>query len=149
FPARRIGGPAGQLASSNAVRNPARTASTAAALMIGLALVSFVAVLAKGVHGSVDRAVRQQVAADWVIGSKNGWSAFTAAAGNAAESTPGVVRSTSIRADRGRVHNANATVNGVDTKTIAGLYRFDWRNGSSDATLAKLGDHGALVKRSF
>jgi len=93
--------------------------------------------------------VRQQVAADWVIGSKNGWSAFTAAAGKAAESTPGITRSTSIRADRGRVRNANATVNGVDPKTIAGLYRFDWRDGASDATLAKLGDHGALVKRSF
>ena len=52
FPARSLGGPAGQLASSNAVRNPARTASTAAALMIGLALVSFVAVLGKGLHGS-------------------------------------------------------------------------------------------------
>jgi putative ABC transport system permease protein len=149
FPARRVGGPAGQLASSNAVRNPARTASTAAALMIGLALVSFVAVLAKGVHGSVDRAVRQQVAADWVVGSKNGWSAFTAAAGKAAEGTPGVTRATSIRADRGRVRDANATVNGVDPKTIAGFYRFDWRGGASDATLAKLGDHGALVKRSF
>src|SRR5262249_35035697 len=60
FPARSFGGPAGQLASSNAIRNPGRTASTAAALMIGLALVSFVAALAKGVHGSVDRAVRQQ-----------------------------------------------------------------------------------------
>ncbi len=149
FPARTIGGPAGHLASSNAVRNPARTAATAAALMIGLALVSFVAVLGKGVHGSVDRAVRQQVSADWVIGSKNGWSAFTAAAGTAAEQTPGITRSTSIRSDRGRVRNANATVNGVDPQTVAGLYRFDWRDGSSQAALARLGDHGALVKRSF
>jgi putative ABC transport system permease protein len=148
FPARTIGGPAGQLASSNAVRNPARTASTAAALMIGLALVSFVAVLGKGLHGSVDRALRDQVHADWVISSKNGWSAFTAAAGTAAEKTPGIVLSTSIRSDRGRVANANATVNGVDPKTIAGLYRFDWKQGS-DATLAKLDGDGALVKRSF
>jgi putative ABC transport system permease protein len=149
FPARTIGGPAGQLASSNAVRNPARTASTAAALMMGLALVSFVAVLGKGLHGSVDRAVRQQVSADWVISSKNGWSAFTAAAGDAAERTPGITRSTSIRADRGRVQNANATVNGVEPKNVAGLYNFTWKDGGSDSTLAKLGAHGALVKRSF
>jgi putative ABC transport system permease protein len=81
FPARAFGGSAGKLASGNAVRNPARTASTAAALMIGLALVSFVAVLGKGVHGSVNRALHEQVSADWVISSKNGWSAFTAAAG--------------------------------------------------------------------
>jgi putative ABC transport system permease protein len=149
FPARTIGGAAGQLASSNAVRNPARTAATAAALMIGLALVSFVAVLGKGLHGSVDRALRQQVSADWVISSKNGWSAFTAAAGTAAERTPGITRSTSIRSDRGRVQHANATVNGVDPKTVAGLYRFDWRDGSSAQALSQLGTTGALVKRSF
>ena len=148
FPARTIGGPAGQLAASNAVRNPGRTASTAAALMIGLALVSFVAVLGTGLQGSVDRALRDQVNANWVVSSKNGWSAFTAAAGAAAEKAPGVTRATSIRSDRGRVANANATVNGVDPKTVAGLYRFEWKRGS-DATLAKLGDDGALVKRSF
>jgi putative ABC transport system permease protein len=149
FPARSLGGPAGQLASSNAVRNPARTASTAAALMIGLALVSFVAVLGKGLHGSVDKALHEQVTADWVISSKNGWSAFTAAAGAAAEKTPGITHSTSIRSDRGRVRHANATVNGVDPRTVSGLYNFTWKQGSSDASLAKLGAGGALVKRSF
>src|SRR5213595_2125772 len=76
IPARRLGGAAGQLAAENATRNPARTASTAAALMIGLALVSFVAVLGNGVHGSIDRAVDKQVTADWVVTSQNGWSAF-------------------------------------------------------------------------
>jgi len=148
FPARTFGGPAGQLASSNAVRNPARTASTAAALMIGLALVSFVAVLGKGLHGSVNRALHEQVSADWVVSSKNGWSAFTAAAGAAAEKTPGITHSTSIRSDRGRIADANATVNGVDPKTVAGLYNFTWKEGS-DATLAKLEGNGALVKKSF
>ncbi len=41
----------GRLARENAIRNPARTASTAAALMIGLALVSFVTVFAAGPQG--------------------------------------------------------------------------------------------------
>jgi putative ABC transport system permease protein len=40
----RIGGVSGRLARENAARNPRRTASTAAALMIGLTLVTFVAV---------------------------------------------------------------------------------------------------------
>ncbi|TML50950.1 MAG: ABC transporter permease, partial [Actinobacteria bacterium] len=81
IPARRFGGAAGRLATDNATRNSARTASTAAALMIGLALVSFVAVLGKGVRGSIDRAVDKQVTADWVVTSQNGWSAFPAGAG--------------------------------------------------------------------
>ena len=41
-PARRFGGPAGRLASGNSTRNTTRTATTAAALMIGLALVTLV-----------------------------------------------------------------------------------------------------------
>ena len=40
LPARTVGGVAGELAGANAVRNPGRTASTAAALMIGLTLVT-------------------------------------------------------------------------------------------------------------
>ena len=48
-PAARIGGAAGRLARDNARRNPQRTASTASALMIGLALVTLVATLAAGI----------------------------------------------------------------------------------------------------
>ena len=51
----------GRLARENAIRNPARTASTAAALMIGLALVSFVAVFAAGLKGSIDDAIDKTI----------------------------------------------------------------------------------------
>jgi len=148
IPARRLGGAAGRLAAENATRNPARTASTAAALMIGIALVSFVAVLGNGVHGSIDRAIERQVNADWVITSQNGWSAFPAAAGRAAAKAPGVALASDIRSDRGRIGNANVSVNGVDPATIARVYHFDWMKGSN-ATLARLDGHGALVKQAF
>jgi putative ABC transport system permease protein len=148
IPAKRLGGAAGRLAAENATRNPARTASTAAALMIGLALVSFVAVLGNGVHGSVDRAIERQVTADWVVTSQNGWSAFPAAAGRAAAKVPGVALASDIRSDRGRIGDANVSVNGVDPATIARVYHFDWKQGSN-ATLARLDGHGALVKQAF
>jgi putative ABC transport system permease protein len=51
-PAQRIGGVAGGLARRNAMRNPARTSATAAALMIGVALVTFVAVFGAGVKSA-------------------------------------------------------------------------------------------------
>ncbi len=148
IPARRLGGAAGRLATDNATRNPARTAATAAALMIGLALVSFVAVLGNGVHGSVDRATKGQVTADWVVTSQNGWSAFPAGAGLAVAKAPGVERVSAIRADRGKIGTANVGVNGVDPATILGLYHFEWKQGS-DATLDKLGNGGAIVKQAF
>ena len=62
WPATRIGGAAGSLARDNARRNPQRTASTASALMIGLALVTLVAVLAAGITPQLPRRRRQDLA---------------------------------------------------------------------------------------
>jgi putative ABC transport system permease protein len=149
WPSRRFGGAAGALASENTVRNPQRTASTAAALMIGLALVSFVAVLGKGVHDSMNNAIEDQFSAPWVVTSKNGWSGFPIAAGDAAAKAPGVVRASSIRADRGLIGHTQVNVDGVDPGTIGGLYQFEWKRGSSEATLRELEGDGAIVKESF
>src|SRR5207302_1672563 len=57
WPAVRVGGAAGSLARGNAMRNPQRTASTASALMIGLALVTLVSVLSSGLKTSFENAV--------------------------------------------------------------------------------------------
>ena len=62
WPAERVAGAAGRLARENSTRNPHRTASTAAALMIGLALITFVAVLAQGLRSSIDDAITSRSA---------------------------------------------------------------------------------------
>jgi putative ABC transport system permease protein len=116
--------------------------------MIGLALVSFVAVLAKGVHGSVDNAVRSQFTSDYVVTSQNGWTPFPVGAGDTLANVPGVSRATNIRSDRALVGKQQATVNSIDPRTIGGLYNFEWTHGS-DATLAQLDGHGAVLKKGF
>ena len=78
----------GELARENSIRNPSRTASTAAALMIGLALVTVVAVLGAALRNSTEGAVRDEVAADYVVASQNGFDPFPAAVGDAVASTP-------------------------------------------------------------
>ena len=78
LPAERLGGSAGRLARENSVRNPGRTASTAAALMIGLALVTVVATLGAGLRGSTETAVSKQVQADYVVTAKDGGGSFPA-----------------------------------------------------------------------
>ncbi len=84
LPAARLGGAAGRLAQENAVRNPGRTASTAAALMIGLTLVSFVAVFGKALLASDENALRKQLGTSHVITSQSGWDAVPLGAGKAA-----------------------------------------------------------------
>ena len=71
WPAARLAGSAGRLARENASRNPARTATTAAALMIGLAVVVFVAVFAQGLKASYVTAIDHSVNASIVVSGTN------------------------------------------------------------------------------
>src|SRR4029079_18852070 len=65
-PATRTHAVTGVLARENAERNPRRTASTAAALMIGLALVSAVSILAASFQSSFRSAIEDQTTADFI-----------------------------------------------------------------------------------
>jgi putative ABC transport system permease protein len=68
-PLPRISGVAGKLGRENAMRNPNRTASTAAALMIGLGLVSFVSIFAASIKTSTNQILEQTLKADYIVTS--------------------------------------------------------------------------------
>ena len=147
LPGRRFGGAAGRLASENTTRNPARTASTAAALMIGLALVTLVATLGNGLRTSDRNALKGQVSADYVVTSKNGFDQFAASAGNAAARAPGVRLATSVREDRARAFGHDQRVNGIDP-SFARFFHFHWDSGS-DAVVGQLGADGAILEKDY
>src|SRR4051794_5083799 len=149
WPARRAGGVAGELAGANAVRHPGRTASTAAALMIGLTLVTLVAVLGAGLGASTKSAVSQQLrpAARYVVDGKEQLP-FRASGGDALAAVPGVRAATQVRSDTALVQGSEDAISGIDPATIARFYRFDWTSGS-DRTLARLGTDGAIVIKSY
>ena len=67
WPVRHLRGAAGMLAGENARRNPRRTALTAAALMIGLALVTMVAVLTDSLRVSTNDAIEGAFRADFIV----------------------------------------------------------------------------------
>ena len=73
-PGAKLGGAAGELARQNAMRNPKRTAVTAAALMIGIALVAFVAVLGAGVTQSATGDLKDSLRASAVVSGQDGYS---------------------------------------------------------------------------
>jgi putative ABC transport system permease protein len=146
LPAARLGGVAGRLAQENAVRNPSRTASTAAALMIGLTLVSFVAVFGRALLASDESSLRKQLGTSHVITSQSGWDTVPLGAGKAATTDPGVLLASSIRGDRAQLDNGGEVdVSGVDPATIGRAYNFEWIEGSS-ASLATLTKGKAVVR---
>lgn len=87
-----LGAP-GRLGRRNSTRNPMRTAQTAAALMIGLALVSMIAVLGNSLAASAKHNVDSAVAADYVV---TGSGAFSRSVPAIISRLPGVVATTSV-----------------------------------------------------
>ena len=148
WPATRIGGVAGRLAQGNAMRNPGRTAATAAALMIGIALVTFVSVLAQGLRTSNRDAIERQIVADFVITSQDGYTPFVSGAGDAAAETPGAEVVTSVRTEIAELAGSDRYLTGIDPAAITAGYSFDWKEGS-DAVLGELGRTGAIVAEDF
>ena len=66
-PARALFGVPGRLGSDNAARNPRRTASTAAALMIGLALMGLASVVGESIKKTFVNIIENAVEADYFI----------------------------------------------------------------------------------
>ncbi len=148
WPATRIGGSAGRLARANSLRNPGRTAATAAALMIGIALVTFVATLGQGLRESNREAIEEQIQADLIITSEDGYSPFAAGATDAARMAEPVEAATDVREEVARVAGSGKDVSGIDPELITAGYAFDWKEGS-DATLSQLGANGAILSEDF
>ncbi len=147
WPATRIGGAAGALARSNATRNPARTASAASALMIGLALVTAVAVLAQGLRQSIVGAVEQEFRGDYVLTAQGGIAPTSIAPAEALRRSGVASMVAGVRSGQGRAFGDTVQVAGLDPG-LPRLLVLDWKQGTN-AALATLGADGAIVDSGF
>jgi putative ABC transport system permease protein len=89
-PLAAVFGISGKLGRENSMRSPRRTAQTAAALLVGLALVSTIAVFGASVSRSATSSVDQAVSADYIVTSSSGQGEFSAATATAAKRVAGV-----------------------------------------------------------
>ncbi len=147
WPATRLGGAAGSLARDNARRNPQRTASTASALMIGLALVTLVAVLAAGITKSFRGAVEDLWISGYAVTAQNNFSPIPIAAGEAAAKTTGVFAYANVRGGDAKVFNKVIQASAVNPQS-AQVFNLKWKTGSN-RVLATLGAHGAFVDKDY
>ena len=132
-----------RIGRENARRNPGRTAATAAALMIGIALVTFISVLANGLRVSNSDAIERQIQSDLIVTSQDGYSEFPAAVGDAVADVGGIETVSNVRQDIAQIDGDGANLTGLDDQ-ISAVYDFRWEDGS-DEVLTQLGDDGALL----
>jgi putative ABC transport system permease protein len=147
WPGTRTAGAAGLLARDNTRRNPQRTASTAAALMIGLTLVTLVATLASGIIASFTRSVNDLFVGDYAITAQNNFSPIPIDAAAAAASAPGVTAIGNVRTGAVRVFGGNEFATAVDPG-MADVIEMTWKEGSQ-AVFAQLGSNGVVVDDGY
>src|SRR6266566_3902755 len=147
WPATRIGGTAGVLARDNTMRNTKRTASTASALMIGLALVTFVAILGQGIRSSFESAVDQLLRGDYALTATDTFTPLAVSAENQLAKAPNLTTISGVRAGSARIYGSTDNLTGAD-KNLAKVIHLDWKEGST-AVPAQLGMDGAFVDHKF
>jgi putative ABC transport system permease protein len=148
-PLQRLRRLTGRLAKENAQRNPGRTAITAAALMIGLALVAFVTIFAAGLKDSISQAVDDTFQGDLVVQNTDGFSPIPPGAARAAEREPGVESVATLRAiQAGVVDDGEKVRINALSPNAGGVFTLEWDAGGPEL-LRRLEDGEAAVESSF
>jgi putative ABC transport system permease protein len=135
-------GAVGRLARENALRVPRRTASTASALMIGLALISALSVVAESTKASVADLVEQQLTADLVL--NGGQSPFPTSVARTVADLPEVASVATIGTVTVQVGDAGLSGVAAQARGLADNVALDVVSGSVSA----LDDGRILVDES-
>jgi putative ABC transport system permease protein len=149
WPLERLRRLTGRLARENAQRNPSRTAVTAAALMIGLALVAFVTVFAAGLKSTVAQVVDENFAGGLIVQNSDGFSPIPNGTAIAAAKVPGVEQVATIRSAQAKLVGNGAGVRlSAPTPNIERSVEVEWEKGGP-AVLLGLRDDQAILSDSF
>ncbi len=137
----RLGKVTGRLAKENAIRRPRRTAATASALMIGLALVGFFFILGSSLRASVGAAIEASLRADYVLTVDGFAGGIPTTLTAELSELPEVAAATPLRLEFFEQDGSEAFVVGIDAATADQTISLDVLEGS----LAALADGGVFV----
>jgi putative ABC transport system permease protein len=137
-PLRFVAGQTGRMAAENAVRNPRRTATTALALTVGVAVVCVIQVFTSSFARQVTSAVDEQFSADFIVGNPNFIPISTDVAAELS-TIDGVERVASIRVGRAKLGADESFFIAVDPAFITGIVALPIVSGKlSDLTRGTL-----------
>jgi putative ABC transport system permease protein len=149
-PLDRLRGLTGRLARENAMRKPGRTATTAAALMIGLALVVFVTIFAAGLKSSVSNTIDKSFRGEIVLQNSDGFGPIPRTALDEARNVNGVSTVSSITYATGALPGGgeNVRLAAVDPATLGQVLALTFKSGDP-SVLAGLGPRQTLLTDTF
>jgi putative ABC transport system permease protein len=142
WPLPRLFGVPGTLARQNTQRQPRRTASTASALMIGVALVVFVAIFGASIKASVASALADVFGADITVSSTNFTTGVSPQFTEELRAAPQIGQVTALGFTQASIDGTVSTVTAIEPTTIAGLVA---TGASPEALAAMAASDGLLI----
>ncbi|MFE2409139.1 FtsX-like permease family protein [Kitasatospora sp. NPDC059408] len=145
-PLPRLRGVSGTLARRNAARNPRRTAATASALMIGVAVVTLFTVFGASIKATLDDTVDKSFAGDLAVTAPSfgaGGSGISPRAADALAGLPEVRQTVGLGRGVARIDGHGRVLDVTDPARLAGIVDLGRVEGSLDA----LGTDGLAVSR--
>ncbi|MGW1936401.1 ABC transporter permease [Streptomyces goshikiensis] len=130
---QKVFGVPGKLAAQNAVRNPRRTAVTAASLAIGLTLVTTLSVLGITVGKVVDRMSTEKLKADYKVSMASGTGYLDKSVTEALTKAPGIKAVSPQTAGSFMVGDDFRAASGVNPDAIGQLLNIETVSGSLDS----------------
>jgi putative ABC transport system permease protein len=142
IPIQKLKGVTGAIARENAQRNPKRTSATAAALMIGVALVGLITVFGASARKSVDVALDRSMKADYVVTSPGfGQGSIPLEAQRQLAALPNVQSASGIRSGQAKIKDSVEQVIAADPAKIDSLFDLQPTQGK----LSELTPNGIAV----
>jgi putative ABC transport system permease protein len=141
-PLARLFGIAGKLGRENSMRSPRRTAQTASALMVGLALVATIAVFGASLSKSATSSVDNAVSANYIITSsaQGGAGGFSNSVSSAAAKVPGVTAVSTVYQGAFEIRRALSNLTAVSTSHLPStiILRMDSGHGAPSLAAGQL-----------
>ena len=137
-PLARLFGISGRLGRENSMRSPRRTAQTASALMVGLALVSTIAVFGASLSKSVTSSVDNAINADYIVTSsaQGGAGQFSASVSTVAAGLPGVSSVSIVYQGAFEIRNSLSNLTAVSTDHLSRTLILRMEDGHGASALA-------------
>ncbi len=141
-PLPKLRGITGALARQNAMRNPKRTSATAAALMIGVALVGFITIFAASAKRTIDVQVDNALEADYVLTTGGfGFGTFSPDLATEVAALPDVEAVSALRFAQAEFDGSEEFVGGIDPVTVGQVFDLAPQEGD----IADLGTDGLAI----
>jgi putative ABC transport system permease protein len=136
-PLARLLGTSGRLGRENSMRSPRRTAQTASALMVGLALVSAIAVFGASLSRSATSSVDNAIRADLIVSIPNNQQGgFSQAVAPAAAAASGVTAESTVYQDQFEIQGVINSLTAVSTAHVNDTVILNMTEGTSAALAA-------------